>query len=172
VTRFFAWLRQPPASFRQALGLMILVYFGLLAFMVVANVAMVDAGIEVSEAMPPSSFKGPLIPITMIIAISAIFEELIFRAPLYFVARLGKDYVTLAAMLVLSIIFGLAHGNHDYGHLILQGTFGLVISIVFLKLGAIHRDVARFDPLTAVVLIHFLFDMTLIVVARLPSAGA
>jgi hypothetical protein len=96
----------------------------------------------------------------------------VFRAPLYFIARLEKDSVTLAAMIVLSAIFGLAHGAHDYGHLVLQGTFGMALSVMFLKLGAIHRKVPGFDPFSAVVLTHFAFDMVLVLSARLSIDGA
>jgi membrane protease YdiL (CAAX protease family) len=140
--------------------------------MTAASAVMLGAGIEVSDAMSPQLFNAPLVRLTIFIFVSAIFEEVVFRAPLYFIARLEKDSVTLAAMIVLSAIFGLAHGAHDYGHLILQGTFGLALSVMFLKLGAIHRKVPRFDPFSAVVLTHFAFDMVLVLSARLQIDGA
>ncbi|MEK9158616.1 MAG: CPBP family glutamic-type intramembrane protease, partial [Patescibacteria group bacterium] len=77
--------------------------------------------------IPPLSnipLFSPLFILTVIIL--AAYEEMIFRLPLSFVVAIwGKSKILIAAIIVSSVGFGLAHGS--LWHVCLQGIGGVIL---------------------------------------------
>lgn len=76
------------------------------------------------------SEKGYII-IVLILFISALVEELMFRFPL--VILNNNRNIQFIAIVLFSILFGLVHG--DIYNIFIQGSSGIILSIVFLKCG-------------------------------------
>jgi hypothetical protein len=69
-------------------------------------------------------------------------EELVFRAPLALPLAFGLRQLVLPMTITLSILFGLAH-RVDLPHLAIQGGEGVILSVVFLRCGGLHRGPFR-----------------------------
>ncbi len=72
----------------------------------------------------------------------ALIEELIFRVPLAIPVVLGREHFLPPLIAALSVLFGLAHGG-GLPHVFIQGGAGLILSLVFLRCGGLHRHVVR-----------------------------
>jgi membrane protease YdiL (CAAX protease family) len=88
--------------------------------------------------------------------------------------RAGK--IILAAAIISSLIFGLAHGGYD--RLLFQGVDGMIESAVFIKCGGVlkregalslGRISLPFQGLLAVAIVHFSFNYMLYVMQALNS---
>lgn len=70
---------------------------------------------------------------------AATVEEILFRAPLSFVVRVLKHpFLVILAVLGLSAVFGYIHPM-GWWSLSVQGVFGLMISVMYLKFGGVHE---------------------------------
>lgn len=95
-------------------------------------------------------------------------EELIFRAPLALPAAFGLDRLIPPMMAALSILFGLAHGD-SLPHVLIQGGGGLILCVVFLRCGGLHRHPIRgWSCATAA---HGLYDTALWLVGYFSLGG-
>lgn len=88
-----------------------------------------------------------------------IAEEILYRFPLVVPILLRwSPGGTLGIAIILSILFGLAHGNAY--HILIQGVGGFFYAILFLKCGGAQRHFPK--ALSVTVATHILYDGTLI----------
>lgn len=70
--------------------------------------------------------------------VAALIEEVIFRLPLaLIVKKWGNSWQLFIAIVLFSMAFGMAHGSVK--NIPLQGTFGLIYCLIFLKCGGLQR---------------------------------
>lgn len=80
--------------------------------------------------------------------VAPLWEELFFRVgPISIAKKLGRHYY-FPIILMSSIFFGYMHGFHPLG-IILQGVFGFLASVLYIKNGNCY---------ISVVLAHFLWN--------------
>lgn len=91
----------------------------------------------VGVTLPNNSSGLSLNPATLlpVLAVGALIEELICRAPLTLAAhisnRAGIRWFPLVSAILLSILFGVLHGS--VANIAIQGVAGIVYSVIYLK---------------------------------------
>lgn len=96
---------------------------------------------------------------------SAVFaEEALFRLPLaIFIDRGWPVAKIMGAALLLSAAFGFIHGG--IRHILVQGGFGFILSVMFLKCGGLKKNYLKAIAVTTAS--HLLFDAVLVGIALL-----
>jgi len=96
-------------------------------------------------------------PVVIILLFSSVWlEEVIFRLPLALPAkRYGLGWQTIATAVILSILFGWAHGS--LYNIFFQGFDGLLWSLLFLKISAANRQYMR--AFLATTALHLTWDL-------------
>lgn len=90
----------------------------------------------------------------LLLVVNSFFEELFFRGPLYFKKLQNTPSRLYAAILISSVLFGLAHGT--FFNIAIQGVSGLLLSILFLKGGGSKKRFWR--GIATSTIAHALFD--------------
>jgi len=104
------------------------------------------------------------------LAVSALIEELIFRAPLVAAVRILRRPALIAVCVVaLSCMFGYMHHGKIYS-VPIQGMFGLLISVMFLKCGGANGKFLK--PLLCTTFAHCMNNVFLCLVADLVAGSA
>jgi len=104
----------------------------------------------------------------LFLAARAFLEEVVFRLPLGFARKLKLSARnTLALAILLSMIFGLAHGKII--NIFIQGVSGLIYSILFLKCGGYQGKI--FKPLVTATATHAMFNGTLGIIILLQGGS-
>ncbi len=127
--------------------LWMLVYICLILYISTGNILPKQ---QTSASMPILEYSFPLK-----LFIMAYIEEFIFRLPLgVFCFFVHSKKIILAIACVISIFFGILHGGAI--HILCQGVFGIILSIVFLKTGGINKKIIK--PLFFSTVTHFLYN--------------
>ncbi len=112
---------------------------------------------------PPTSKEK--IPINLIFPLilfgSAFFEELIFRAPLIGVIKMGwPKYKIIISATIFSAAFGMCHGS--IYNIFIQGVSGFMYCVLFLKCGGIQKKYNK--ALITTTTAHFSFNGILAII--------
>lgn len=99
----------------------------------------------------------------------SLVEELIFRIiPLIILLKTVRSrIVTIAALLALSVVFGLEH--HGWESIPAQGLSGLLYSIVFIKYS--EHGTKLLQPSLIVILMHTIFNATVSILYVVVNGG-
>jgi len=95
--------------------------------------------------------------------VCALIEEIVFRfLPLHIVIdrKWSLSKILLVAA-VMSVVFGIAHGGIFF--ILIQGVFGFVCSIMFLKCGGLEKR--YFKAVAVTTTVHFLWNGALATLA-------
>jgi membrane protease YdiL (CAAX protease family) len=86
--------------------------------------------------------QAPLMLVLVILPIAALGEELVFRLPLaLFIHHDARPVTILIAALVLSVLFGGAHGG--WWQIPVQGVGGFIFCLAFLKCGGLKKKYGK-----------------------------
>src|SRR3989344_6876434 len=151
------WLKEEArgaALFGLIIGTLLLALAYALAALPVLALLKFDLPPLSRERIPIFTFSFPFFLFTV-----AAVEEIVFRFPLaiaiYFELSLKR---VLIVALVLSALFGIAHGGIH--NIFIQGVSGFIYSILFLKAGGLQKNYTK--ALTVTTTMHFLYNMTLV----------
>ena len=102
--------------------------------------------------------------LVLAILIGALVEEILFRFPLSILGLIGAGpQLTLLGACILSGIFGWCHGG--VSHVLIQGPFGFLLSMLYLKCGGYQGNVVK--ALFTTTLVHAGFNLFLVIGTKL-----
>lgn len=125
----------------RKIGIIVLIAFVSVIFTAGMYLLLTTLGIHVPKPLDgfkkiPEGWLAYLVFFVFIVMITPIIEEFLFRwIPLYFAKRFAKNrWVFWGIAISVSVIgFGYVHGG--WPNIFIQGIFGLVLVIVFLRFG-------------------------------------
>lgn len=111
-----------------------------------------------SYAANSSSIDGSLMSWLVAVLMAPVLEEIVFRGLMY--TRLKKGLPVIAAAIITSLVFGIAHGTIIWA--IYTFSFSLVLIWVFEK----------FQSLTACIVLHMAYNLSGMALSLIPEDAA
>ncbi|OGZ06680.1 MAG: hypothetical protein A3D65_02040 [Candidatus Lloydbacteria bacterium RIFCSPHIGHO2_02_FULL_50_13] len=141
--KLIAWLRVEPTGFKlwwffaKILVLMFAVEFLFGALLNIFGVPLRD-----ETTLLIYLEESPIVFLFLVLPSLALLEEVFFRLPLaIFIAARGHPMVIFVVAIMLSAIFGYAHGG--WWQIPLQGVSGFMLCIIFLKCGGLQNKYGK-----------------------------
>ena len=105
-------------------------------------------------------FELPLPLLFCTLVPMAFFEEIIYRFPISWIVKTSDKRLSsvIFASVILSLVFGLAHGH--FLNILIQGVCGFMWSILYLKCGGFEGKILK--PLIVTTLVHATYNFSLV----------
>jgi CAAX amino terminal protease family. len=142
---YFSWRKISPALFVLILILTAGIHFCLQGM---TNAVVNTLPIRTTDAVSASGLTSPA-GILFLVVVGPIFEEMLFRGIM--LRGFLNNYSILKALLISSLLFGIAHFNII--QLFTTGCLGIVLALVFVKTGSLWYSILAhsFNNLLAVI---------------------
>jgi membrane protease YdiL (CAAX protease family) len=150
-----------PQTLAVGTGLGVALYLTNEAGGTVAERTGITGGERLRETLAPSSVRGWILLLVVVLPVVAVFEELLFRAALVGAVTAGYSVSPWLMVGVSSVAFGLGHGAQGTGGMVVASVLGMVLGAAFVLTGS----------LLVVVIAHYLVNALEFVVHEAVRSG-